>query len=162
MALDIEAVGLDGVYFRHVPRGAAPLVGPEPPRDGRWQRGEIVGAVYLADSVATAWAEWYRYLAEAALPPQPSLPRDLWRWEISLSSVADLRHRGRLACVGLPAIQPTRLQWPAFQSVGEQLHQDGWPGSSARRLRVRRVARCVCFALLARSPARNRYRRPQR
>jgi len=160
--LDIQPATVSGIWWRHIPAGRDVYYEPPDPADNRWQRGAEVEALYFADSEPTAWAEWYRYLAEAALPPQPSLPRDLWRWEISLSSVADLRHRGRLACVGLPAIQPTRLQWPAFQSVGEQLHQDGWPGSSARRLRVRRVARCVCFALLARSPARNRYRRPQR
>jgi hypothetical protein len=31
----------------------------------------VVEAVYLADCEATAWAEWYRALAEAALPPAP-------------------------------------------------------------------------------------------
>ena len=113
MALDIYAVGLDGVYFRHVPRGAPPLVGPEPARDGRWQRGEIVGAVYLADSVATAWAEWYRVLAEFALPPARALPRDLWRIEVSLERVADLSDEDRLRRVGLARPRPGRSDWPA-------------------------------------------------
>ena len=127
MALDIDAVRLDGVYFRHVPRGAAPLIGPEPPRDGRWQRGEIVGAVYLADSVATAWAEWYRVLAELALPPARALPRDLWRIEVSLERVADLSDEDRLRRVGLARPRPGRSDWPAYQQVGEALHAEEWP-----------------------------------
>ncbi len=79
---------------------------PPDPADNRWQRGAVVEALYFADSEPTAWAEWYRYLAEAALPPQQALPRDLWRWEISLSTVADLSNPARLARVGLPNLQP--------------------------------------------------------
>ena len=87
----------------------------------------VVEALYFADSEATMWAEWYRALAEAALPPQQRLPRDVWRWEISLPEVADLSDEERLARVGLPPLEPTRLQWPTFQPAGEQLHTSGWP-----------------------------------
>lgn len=65
--------------------------------------------------------------AEAALPPEQLLPRDLWRWEISLPTVADLTDADRLARVGLPALQPSRNQWSLFQPVGERLFRDGWP-----------------------------------
>lgn len=67
------------------------------------------------------------YLAEAGVAPERGLPRDLWRWEISLSEVADLSDEGRLARVGLPAMEPARFQWPVFQAVGERLHREGWP-----------------------------------
>jgi len=100
---------------------------PPDPADNRWQRGALVEALYFADSEATVWAEWYRYLAEAGVAPAQGLPRDLWRWEISLVEVADLSGEDRLARVGLPALQPTRLQWPGFQPVGEGLHREGWP-----------------------------------
>lgn len=100
---------------------------PPDPADNRWQRGAIVEALYFADSESTVWAEWYRYLAEAGLPPQQGLPRDLWRWEIGLPKVADLSDDDRLAGIGLPPLKPTRLQWPEFQAVGERLHGDGWP-----------------------------------
>ena len=95
--------------------------------DNRWQRGTIVEALYFADSEATVWAEWYRYLAEAGVAPEQGLPRDSRRWEISLSEVADLSDEGRLARVGLPAMEPARFQWPVFQAVGERLHSEGWP-----------------------------------
>ena len=124
---------------------------PPHPADNRWQRGSVVEALYFADSEETAWAEWYRGLAEAALPPRRALPRDLWRWEISLPRVADLTDDERLARVGLPGLHPTRAQWPAFQAVGERLHRDGWAAlvsasaarPAGRTLCVFRVARIV-------------------
>jgi RES domain-containing protein len=124
--LDIESASLSGIWFRQIPAGGGVHYEPPHPADNRWQRGAVIEALYFADSEETVWAEWYRYLAEAALPPQQGLPRDLWRWEISLPAVADLSDDDRLARVGLPALQPTRHQWPLFQAVGEQLHHDGW------------------------------------
>lgn len=125
--MDVDPTSLSGIWFRHIPAGADVLHRPPDPADNRWQRGGVVEALYFADGAETAWAEWYRSLAEAALPPHQALPRELWRWEISLPSVADLSSEDRLARVGLPPLQPTRHQWPVFQPVGEQLHADGWP-----------------------------------
>lgn len=125
--MDVDRTALSGIWWRHIPAGGDVLYEPPDPSDNRWQRGTVVEAIYFADSEDTAWAEWYRYLAGAGLPPDQGLPRDLWRWEISLPQVADLTDDDRLARVGLPKLQPTRLQWPTFQLVGEQLHADGWP-----------------------------------
>lgn len=117
--MDVDATPIAGIWFRHVPAGSDVFHEPPHPADNRWQRGSVVEALYFADSEQTVWAEWYRYLAEAALPPQQGLPRDLWRWEISLPDVADLGDDSRLARVGLPGLQPTRLHWPKFQPIGE-------------------------------------------
>jgi hypothetical protein len=125
--LDVASTPLAGTWWRHIPAGADVDYEPHDPADNRWQRGTVVEALYFSDSEATVWAEWFRWLAEAALPPKHGLPRDLWRWKISLAHVADLTDDGRLARVGLPRILPTRTQWPTFQSTGEQLHNDGWP-----------------------------------
>jgi RES domain-containing protein len=110
-----------------MPAGGDVFYEPADPADNRWQRGSVIEALYFADSESTMWAEWYRALAEAALPPQHGLPRDVWRWDISLPDVADLSDERRLARLGLPPLEPTRLQWPAFQSVGERLHANRWP-----------------------------------
>jgi hypothetical protein len=69
---DIQPTRIRGVFFRHVPAGGDPLFQPQHPADGRWQRGEIVEGFYLADSERTAWGEWYRALAELAVPPMSS------------------------------------------------------------------------------------------
>lgn len=107
MAFDVDAAPVSGVWFRHVPAGADPLHRPERPSSARWQRGHVVEGFYLADSEATAWAEWYRLLAELALPPMRHLPRDLWRFDVDIERVADLSTPDRLARVGLEASFPT-------------------------------------------------------
>ena len=83
---------------------------------------------YLADSEETTWAEWYRSLAELALPPMRQMPRDLWSFEVDLERVADLSSSERLARVTLPEPLPDRRQWSAFQVVGETLFAEGWAG----------------------------------
>jgi RES domain-containing protein len=87
-----------------------------------------VGALYFADTEDTAWAEWYRALAEFAIPPDRQMPRDLWRWEIDVTDVADLSDVDRLGAVGLSLPQPAQRSWPAFQEIGERLRRNGYRG----------------------------------
>jgi hypothetical protein len=128
LPLDVEATTADGLWLRHTPAGHDPARRPIPPDDNRWQRGDVVDALYLCADEAGAWAEWYRHLAERGLPPRAALPRDLCTYEIAPLTVADLRTSDRLARVGLPAPAPGRRTWPPFQDVGEQLHQEGFAG----------------------------------
>lgn len=124
--MDVEGTSVSGIWWRQIPAGGDVHHQPDPPADSRWQRGGVIDAIYLADTEETAWAEWYRALAESGVPPQQALPRDLWRWEISLPDVADLSTPEKLERVGLLAPTPSRRQWPAFQEVGEVLHAEGW------------------------------------
>jgi RES domain-containing protein len=124
--LDVDPTPVRGVWFRHVPAGGEPFFRPERPEDGRWQRGDVVEGFYLADSEETAWAEWYRALAERGVPPMSQLPRDLWRFDVDVAHVADLTSDERLERVGLLPPVPDRRQWPAFQAVGETVFTEGW------------------------------------
>ena len=124
MAAGVAAVAIGGIWWRQVPHGRDPLARPDPPPDARWQRGEVVDGLYLADSPETVWAEWYRWLAEYGLPPERALPRDLWQVEVELDQVADLRSPDALAAVGLGPPRPTRADWPPFQAGGERLAAD--------------------------------------
>ena len=121
------AFRVSGLWFRHGPLGAPALPVRAVPPDNRWQRAEVVDALYLADSEATAWAEWYRHLAEAGVPPNAALPRRLWRWDVD-EEVADLRTAARLARLGLDLPRPGRRTWAEYQAVGERLWSEGWPG----------------------------------
>jgi RES domain-containing protein len=120
------SITVTGTWWRHTGPGTEPWAEHPDPFDGRWQRGDVVEGLYLADSPETAWAEWYRYLAEAGMPPERGLPRDLWRWEVDLGGVADLSSEPALLAAGLEPMAPSRPQWPACQRVGERLHDEGF------------------------------------
>jgi RES domain-containing protein len=128
VSLDVDGTNAAGEWFRHVPAGVDPAGRPDPAGDSRWQRGRVIDALYLADSASGAWAEWYRHLAEASIPPDFALPRDWWRYRLQSLQVADLCGPDRLRRVGLATPRPGRRSWPSFQGVGEQLHEEGWPG----------------------------------
>lgn len=136
--LPVRPRAVTGTWIRHVPHQADLLGRADPPSDGRWQHGEIVPALYLADTARTATAEWYRALAEWGLSPQDHVPYDHHRWRLDLlddhsiasdrGSVADLSDIERLHAVALDAPRPSRRTWPHYQQVGEQLWREGWAG----------------------------------
>jgi RES domain-containing protein len=140
----VEAISITGVWWRQVPHGGDPWFRADPPTDGRWQRGEVVGAMYFADSEATAWAEWYRALAEFAIPPDRQMPRDLWRWEIEADAVVDASTEAALSELELPPPKPSRSDWPAFQPVGERLWSEGYAGVLAPSA-ARTLGRVLCL-----------------
>jgi RES domain-containing protein len=125
--VDVDPIRVSGGSICHAPHRSDLLGRAAEPTDGRWQRGEAVSALYLADEPATATAEWYRFLAERGLPPSCAIPHDhhIWRLDIEL---ADLSTLERLTAVGLPPPTAGRRTWPAFQAVGEQLSHGGWRG----------------------------------
>ncbi len=127
MAVPVAARAVEGVWIRHVPHRAQPLGRASVPADGRWQRGDVVPGLYLADSIETATAEWYRALAEWGLAPQDHVPYDHHEWHVDLR-LADLSNPDRLLRVALPSPSPDRSTWPSFQRVGEQLWREGWAG----------------------------------
>ena len=127
MALSVTAVTARGHWIKHTYPGSPPLPEREPPPDNRWQRGDVVDALYLADTEETAWAEWYRHLAERMIPPLAQMPRELWTWKVDVE-IADLSTAEKLAAVGLDQPTPGRDGWHAYQRVGEQLAHEGWAG----------------------------------
>jgi RES domain-containing protein len=143
VALDVDPIRINGTWYRQVPHRASLSYRPADPPDGRWQRGEVIEGFYLAETDSTAWAEWYRLLAELAVRPTDQMPRNLWRWEVSVV-VADLRTERRLERVDLPLPSPGRSGWPAFQAVGGQLYAEGWSGLVAPSA-ARRRGRAICL-----------------
>lgn len=144
----VQPITVDGSFYRHIPAGGDPLFRPEDPADGRWQRGEVIEGFYLAGSEQTAWSEWYRALAELAVPPMRQMPRDLWRFDVHIKGAADLSDVDVLSAVGLSLLAPTRRQWPRFQAVGEALSKAGWPGilyPAASRVKQSEDNRALCL-----------------
>lgn len=138
--IDVAWVPISGTWVRYAPvRRRAGLALPAP---GRWER-EGRPRLYLADSEQTAWAEFYRALAERGQAPGDQLPLELVSLAVRLDRVADLRTERARTAVGLPRMRPTRAQWAPFQTVGEQLIDAGAQAviyGSAARLR----SRCLC------------------
>lgn len=145
MALDVDRARVAGFWYRHLPHGGSVWWRSEPPPDGRWQRGSKVAGLYLADSRATAWAEWYRQIQELALRPADQLPRDLWRFQVEVDGIADLTTEAQLARVGLAMPLPRRHGWPAFQRIGEQLFTEGWTGLRAPSAARPRGGEILCL-----------------
>lgn len=127
MTRGIAATTVCGRWFKHAHPGSPPLPQRFPAPDNRWQRGAFVDALYLADSDQTAWAEWYRHLAERMIPPLAQMPRVLWTWEVDVD-VADLSTTKRLVAAGLNPPVPGRQSWPSYQDLGERLATEGWAG----------------------------------
>jgi RES domain-containing protein len=142
VSAQIATVPVTGTWYRHVPAGAPPMPGHRA-GDGRWQRGEQLAGLYLAQDTDTVWAEWYRALAELGERPDEWLPRDLWRFSLRLEHVADLSQRRSLRALGLPEPRPDRDQWPAFQAAGLKLAHDGADGILFRSS-ARPAGLCVC------------------
>lgn len=132
-----------GRWLRHGRRGSAALPRRDPPPDNRWQRGAVVDALYLASDEQTVWAEWYRHLAEAGLPPNRQMPRSPWTWEVR-ADVPDLSSEERLERVGLDPPLPGRRTWPPYQQVGEALFREGWAGLVAPSA-ARGEGRVICL-----------------
>lgn len=123
-----KLVRVSGTWWRQGAPGIDPLSWQEPAPDARWQRGSVTGALYLAESPETAWAEFYRALAEAAVPPRVALPRDLIELCADFRDIADLSTAKALEAEGLPIPGPAQSEWPSFQKVGEGLFKDGAAG----------------------------------
>lgn len=149
----IDPTIVTGTWYRHIRHIEGTPTDPlwrAPSRDGaaRWQRDRIVQALYLADSIETMWAEWFRSLAEAALEPSDALPREVWEFEIALPDVANLSTPPRIRRTGLPwPIRPVRQTWSGCQDVGQSLHAAGYSGllaiSAARSGTPRGYIACI-------------------
>ena len=95
MATDVATVAVRGAWFKHTYPGSQPLPERKPPPDNRWQRGDVVDALYLAEAEETTWAEWYRHLAERMIPPLAQMPRELWTWRAQRPDPLPLSRRAR-------------------------------------------------------------------
>jgi RES domain-containing protein len=128
MPLPAPRIRVQGTYWRLTRADSEPFPWTAEPSDGRWQRGSVVRAIYLADDEATTWAEWYRHSAEAGVPPGRRLPRAVWRVGVDLADVADLTAPGVLEAHGVKRLDPSRRQWPRTQAIGEAYFADGARG----------------------------------
>ena len=137
--MDVDTVAVDGEWIRHAPHRSSLLGRASEATDGRWQHGEVVRALYLADEPATAIAEWYRLLAERGLPPGRAIPHDHHVWQLDLQladlSTPDRLARARLFRAGFAGILAPSAARPRGL-VSCIFDRGAWPPAGCRALRA--------------------------
>ncbi len=88
----LGSVALSTVAFRHVAEGRHPLSGAGARlHGGRWNPPESFSTLYLALERETTIAELYRLASRQGMIPEDFLPRRMYRYEVALAAVLDLR-----------------------------------------------------------------------
>jgi RES domain-containing protein len=116
-----------GEAFRHQGPGYQPL-NAEGSRihGGRWNPRESFPVLYLALSVPTAAAEFYRLAERQGMQAARLLPRRLYRYEVQLSAVADLTDREARQPIGLAPEDLSADNAHCCQEIGEAVHYAGF------------------------------------
>lgn len=119
----------DGQAFRHQPPHYDPLSGTGARRvGGRWNPAQSFSTLYLGTERRTATAEFERLLRQQGVSLADVLPRCLFRYEVKLRNVLDLRDSATLALVGLTEDDIAAEPRSKCQQVGEAAHHCGREG----------------------------------
>jgi RES domain-containing protein len=125
----VEPVPFHGRAFRHVAQDHHPLSGVGArTHGGRWNPPDSFSTLYLALERDTTVREFYRLVERQGRAPEDFLPRRMYRYDLGLAAVLDLRDsatraRLQLSDVDLQAIDATKCQ-----QLGECAHYLGLEG----------------------------------
>lgn len=109
--------------YRHVTVGRPPLSGEGARiQGGRWNPPERFPTLYLALSTAVAVAEFQRMATLNRRALGDFLPRELYRIDVSLQAVVDLRAPSALAALGMTADELTGEDRRLTQAIGDAAH----------------------------------------
>jgi RES domain-containing protein len=118
-----------GDAFRHIAAGRHPLSGAGARlHGGRWNPPESFSVLYLALEQETTVHEFYRLAARQSRAPEDFLPRRMYRYEVDLCALLDLRSSQArehldLSNGALVADDPVRCR-----EIGEGAHYCGREG----------------------------------
>ncbi len=135
LASALDAIGTTSIHtvaFRHVSAGTDPLLGTGARiHGGRWNPPGSFSTLYLGLSEETVAVEWARAAAAQGLDLDAFLPRELYEFELSLTSVVDLRPLKARSIAKLTVHDITAEDQRACQRVGEAAHSLGLEGLMA-------------------------------
>jgi RES domain-containing protein len=118
-----------GVAFRHQPPQYAPLSGRGARiQGGRWNPRDSFSVLYLGLDEQVVAGEFRRLVARQSRTVADFLPRTLYRYELELNRLLDLRTAEALAAVGLSLADVQSDDLTACQRVGEAAHHGGREG----------------------------------
>ena len=95
---------------------------------GRWNPPDSFATLYLALERETAIAEFYRLAARQQRDPEDFLPRRLYRYDLALEAVLDLRATAARATVGLDDSAVRAPDATVCRAVGEAVEYLGLEG----------------------------------
>jgi RES domain-containing protein len=125
----LEPVTVETEAFRHVAEGRHPLSGVGARvHGGRWNPPDSFATLYLALERETAIAEFHRLAARQLRMPEDFLPRRLYRYEVALTAVLDLRQPDARDVVELSDAELQDDDATACRAIGDAAQYSGLEG----------------------------------
>jgi RES domain-containing protein len=116
----LPATPYSGEAFRHQPPGYNPLSGRGARiQGGRWNPPDSFPVLYLGLDRETVTNEFLRLARRSRRDPEDFLPRVLYRYDLDLTNVLDLRGPDALDAVGLWPSKITGDDLRPCQAVGD-------------------------------------------
>lgn len=125
----LAAADYRGPAFRHIAARYPPLAGRGARiTGGRWNPPESFSVLYLALDLSTVACEFRRHATRQGLGLGDFLPRTVYRYDVVLTELLDLRDPMASAAVGLTAADLGSDDLGPCQRVGEAAQRAGREG----------------------------------
>jgi len=125
----IEPIPFAGQAFRHIAHDRHPLSGAGArTHGGRWNPPDSFSTLYLALDRETTVREFYRLVKRQGRSPEDFLPRRMYRYDVALAAVLDLRDPSTRAALQLSDLDLTANDAAKCQQLGEAAHYLGLEG----------------------------------
>jgi RES domain-containing protein len=125
----LKPIALSTEAFRHIAKDRHPLSGAGARlHGGRWNPPQSFSTLYLAFEQATVVAEFYRLAERQGRAPEDFLPRQMYRYEITLATTLDLRPAAVRDSLGLTPDALRALDARHCRDVGAAAHCLGFEG----------------------------------
>ena len=125
----IEPVPFVGKAFRHIAQDHHPLSGVGArTHGGRWNPPDSFSTLYLALDRETTVREFHRFAKRQGRSPGDFLPRRMYRYDVSLAGVLDLRPRPTRTALQVSDTDLRSDDATKCQRLGECAHYLGLEG----------------------------------
>lgn len=129
-ALDaLGASAFEGHAYRHLAENRHPLSGAGArSQGGRWNPPQSFATLYLGLEIETVHAEFLCMATRQRVPTSSFLPRRMYRYEIRLTGLVDLRAGVARQTIGLPDADLASDNLSRCQAIGEAAQYLGREG----------------------------------
>lgn len=142
----IEPTPFAGQAFRHLSHDHHPLSGMGARiHGGRWNPPDSFSTLYLALDRETTVREFYRLAERQGRDPDDFLPRRLYRYDIALAALLDLREPATRTALQLSDPELRSSDAAKCQQIGESAHHLGLEGILAPSATGKGVVLVVFF-----------------